>query len=85
MVAEGYMSGTPAITTDWGGFTETVVHGVTGFRCREFRDFVQAIDQIDLIDPYACRKWAMENYEDSVVHDKFNAYLEKIMTTNFYR
>jgi glycosyltransferase involved in cell wall biosynthesis len=85
MVAEGYMSGTPAITTDWGGFTDTVVQGVTGFRCREFREFVQAIDQIDRIDPHACRKWALDNYEDSVVHDKFDAYLEKIITKDFYR
>jgi glycosyltransferase involved in cell wall biosynthesis len=85
MVAEGYMSGTPAITTDWGGFTDTVVQGVTGFRCREFREFVQAIDQIDRIDPHACRKWALDNYEDSVVHDKFDAYLEKIVTKDFYR
>jgi glycosyltransferase involved in cell wall biosynthesis len=85
MVAEGYMSGTPAITTDWGGFTDTVVQGVTGFRCREFREFVQAIHQIDRIDPHACRKWALDNYEDSVVHDKFDAYLEKIVTKDFYR
>lgn len=85
MIAEGYMSGTPAITTDWGGFTENVVQGVTGFRCREFRDFVNAINNIGTIKPSNCREWAMENCEDSVVHNQFDKYLKKLQVINFYR
>lgn len=85
MVTEGYMSGTPSITTDWGGFTETVVHGKTGFRCREFKEFVSAINRIDEINPADCRQHAMDNYEDSVVHQQFNSYFEKIRDLNFYR
>lgn len=85
MVPEGYMSGTPAITTDWGGFTETVINGVTGYRCREFKEFVRAIENIDLIDPKNCRKWAMENCEDTVVHNKFDQYLKRIAQLDFYR
>jgi glycosyltransferase involved in cell wall biosynthesis len=85
MVVEGYMSGTPAITTDWGGFTDTVINGVTGFRCREFRQFVSAIDNIDQIKPADCRKWAMENCEDSVVHRRFDQYFKRIIADNFYR
>jgi glycosyltransferase involved in cell wall biosynthesis len=34
VACEAQMCGTPAITSDWGGFVETVEHGVTGFRCR---------------------------------------------------
>lgn len=85
MVTEGYMSGTPAITTDWGGFTETVVQGKTGFRCREFKDFVSAINRIDEIKPADCRQHALDNYEDGVVHQQFNSYFEKIRDLNFYR
>lgn len=85
MVVEGYMSGTPAITTDWGGFTETVVNGVTGFRCREFRDFVTAIFQIGTIDPRDCLNWAMNNCEDRTVHRKHDHYLKRIQSENFYR
>lgn len=85
MIPEAYMSGTPAITSDWGGFAETVVHGVTGFRCREFKEFVSAIANAEFIDPAACRNWAMRNCEDSVIHDKFDRYLKKLQDGNFYR
>ena len=85
MVVEGYFSGTPAITSDWGGFTENVVHGVTGYRCREMRDFVNAINNIDKIDPYACRAYAEENYSEKVVYKKYHEYFLKVSTRNFYR
>lgn len=85
MIVEGYMCGTPAITTDWGGFTETVIHGVTGYRCREFRDFVYAIENIDKIDPETCYKFAKDNFDDSIVHKKINDYFIKLQSRNFYR
>jgi len=85
MVAEGYMAGTPAITTDWGGFSETVINGITGFRCREFREFVDAINRIDEIDNKDCREYAMNNYEDSVVHALFDSYFQKLDQMDFYR
>jgi glycosyltransferase involved in cell wall biosynthesis len=85
MIVEGYMSGTPAITTDWGGFTETVVQGVTGFRCKEFREFIEAVNNIDRISPKKCREWGVSMYEDSVVHEQLHKYFKKIEASNFYR
>jgi glycosyltransferase involved in cell wall biosynthesis len=85
MVVEGFMSGTPAITTDWGGFTETVQHGFTGFRCRTFRDIVFAINNIDRIDKKACREWAVNNCSDQVVHDRFDEYFKNLEDLNFYK
>lgn len=85
MIAEGYFSGTPAITSDWGGFVDTVIPGVTGFRCREFRDFVNAIENIDTIDSEDCYNYAMNTYEETVVHQKFDQYFQKLQAGNFYR
>lgn len=85
MVVEGYFSGTPAITSDWGGFTETVENGVTGFRCRTFNDFVNAINNIDQIKPSVCRDWAMRNCSDEVVHQRFDDYFRNIQDLNFYK
>jgi glycosyltransferase involved in cell wall biosynthesis len=78
------MSGTPVITTDWGGFVDTNVHGVTGFRCKDFASFVDAMNRIDEIQPQACRDWAMTHFSETVVHDQFDQYFEKITARNFY-
>jgi glycosyltransferase involved in cell wall biosynthesis len=85
MVVEGYFSGTPAITSDWGGFTETVQHGKTGFRCREMKDFVNALTNVDKIDKNYCREWALSTYSESVVHKQFDNYFKKILDSDFYR
>ena len=85
MVVEGLMSGTPAITTDWGGFAETVQQGVTGFRCRDYKDVINAIENIDTIQHKDCRKWAMDNCDDTVVHPQFDAWFKKLQAHDFYR
>lgn len=84
IVVEAAMSGTPAITTDWGGFSDTVINGKTGFRCKGFMDFVEAVDKIQTISHQACRDWAMENFSDSVVHAKFHKHFNYLSSKNFY-
>jgi glycosyltransferase involved in cell wall biosynthesis len=85
MIIESYLSGTPVITTDWGAFTETVIHGVTGYRCREFKEFTDAIKMIEELDPNDCYQFAMRNYTHDVVYKKHDEYLQKISAMNFYR
>lgn len=84
IIVEAYLSGTPVIATDWGGFVDTVINGVTGYRCRDFGEFVQAAANISRISPAVCRKWAMDHYSDDVVHREFDRWLNKIHRNDFY-
>lgn len=75
---ESLFSGTPTITTDWGGFTENNLHGITGYRCRTFGQFVEAVNSIDKIESKNCRNFAMNNYTLEKIYPKFNEYFNMI-------
>lgn len=83
MVIEANLSGTPVITTDWGGFSETVDHGKTGYRIRDFKSLLNSIESIDSINPLDCRNWGLK-FSDEEVHNKHRLYLNKIIKGNFY-
>jgi len=70
---ENLLSGTPTITTDWGAFVENNPHGLTGFRCRTFNDFVDAANRIDEISPAVCRTFGEQFSLESVAprYEKF--------------
>lgn len=59
---EAQFAGTPVICTDFGGFTETVVQGTTGFRCLNTNSIYQAIRNIDKINPFNCYQNAINNF-----------------------
>lgn len=47
---EGMLCGTPLIASDYGAFTETVLHGLTGYRCKTLWDWLEAIDDAGKLD-----------------------------------
>jgi FkbM family methyltransferase len=75
---EANMCGTPVITTDFGAFPETVKDGVTGFRCRTFKEFCDAVKNIDQIKPEDCREWAM-NFTIDKVAPMYKRYFTQIL------
>lgn len=49
---EAMLSGTPVLTSDHSAFTETIIPGVTGYRCRVLGDWLDAVDQLHAcLDP----------------------------------
>lgn len=47
---EAMLCGTPLIAVDYGAFTETIIDGVTGFRCHTLQDWLDAVDQVGKLD-----------------------------------
>jgi len=77
---EAMACGTPVITTDWGAFTETVIDGVTGFRCRNFEEFINALAQASKLDHRKIRRHVAQNYALDVIGAKYESYFERLLT-----
>lgn len=83
MIIEANLSGTPVITTDWGAFPEIVLEGQTGYRVRDFKSILSAIENIHKISSFDCREWGL-NFSDEEIHAQHRKYLEKVIKNKFY-
>jgi glycosyltransferase involved in cell wall biosynthesis len=77
-VLESMLCGTPVISTDFGAFTETVTHGVTGYRCRTLEQFFWATKNINNIKPIDCRNFAVNNNSIYVIGEKYEEYFSSL-------
>ena len=85
VMVEALYCGTPVITSDWGGFAENNLHGVTGYRCRTMEQFEWAAKNIDSIDRYSCYEWADKNFSldrVSLMYEEYFSTLLKVHDTS---
>jgi glycosyltransferase involved in cell wall biosynthesis len=78
VAVEAMLCGTPAITSDWGGYTETVLHGVTGFRCNTIDEYAEAALRVGELDRKAIRKYAIERYSTEAVGPQYDKYFQRL-------
>ena len=81
VACEAQMCGTPVISTNWGGFTESVAEGVTGYR---ICDAAQAADRLGKLDKLApaeyIRQRAIGAFSMRNVRHQYQEYFEKLST-----
>jgi len=83
VAVEAMMSGTPVISCDWGVFNETVLHGLTGYRCRTIDQFEWALRNIDKISPQVCRDWAINNFSLNKIRKMYEEYFDMLLKVKF--
>lgn len=76
---EAQACGTPVITSDWGAFTETVIEGVTGFRCRTFGEFKRAAERVHELNPKMIRHHALRRYSLGMVGLQYEDYFKRLL------
>jgi len=80
-VIEAQFSGTPTITTNFGGFTETVSQGETGLRCSTINDMIYSIQNISqLINPENCYKNASSRFTIEQQCNYYEAVFKSLIT-----
>jgi len=75
---EAQMCGTPVLCTRWGGPSEIVLHGRTGFHCDTLNSFVQACKRCVHLNPLTIRKEAVDRFSVSAVTPFFLEYFDKV-------
>jgi len=75
---EAMMCGTPVISTDWGAFPENNIHGVTGYRCRTFEQFLWAAKNVHKLDSAKIRDYARNNFSLNRVRYMYQEYFDRL-------
>jgi len=81
VAVEAMMSGTPVVTSDTGAFTEWVVQGRNGYRCRTMGQYVWALNNVQLLDRWLIRLFAIRNFSLEAVIPQFIEYFQSIADT----
>jgi len=78
VAVEAQLCGTPVISTDFGGFVETVEEGITGNRCRYLGEFIRAIRERQLFDPERIRARAIAQFSIKKVAPRYQRYFDRL-------
>ena len=75
---EGLLCGTPLVTTDYGAFTETVKHGINGYRCKTLADWLKAITDVSQLNRQKIAKEARATYSLEACGARYDDAFQKI-------
>lgn len=80
VIPEALMCGTPAITTDFGSFTELVEDGVNGYKCHTLGEFIEAAKVAPMLDRRRIAQDAKERFGLVPSAVKYEKYFHRLLT-----
>lgn len=78
VTVEAMLSGTPAVTSDWGAFSENVLPGQSGYRFRTLAEGVRAVRQAAELDPQEIRRFALDRFSFEAVAPQFDGWFRQL-------
>ena len=75
---EAQLCGTPLLGSSYGAFHETVIDGVTGFRCNTLADWAEAIERSALLDRELIARLARQRYTKPVVGQQYDRIFRQL-------
>ena len=82
VILESLYCGSPVICADTGGSPEYNKHGVTGFCCERYSEYIDAINKIDTISATDCNSWIRDNHSFEAIKPKYLEYFETLHKYN---
>ena len=79
---EAMLCGTPLIAVDYGAFTETIIDGVTGFRCHTLQDWIDAIHDAGDLDRHVVAAITRSRYSLEACGKKYDKIFKDINNLN---
>lgn len=79
VAVESMLAGTPVIAPDWGVYSETVTHGVSGFHFRMFQEAVDAVRNAKHLSPIVIRDYAVGRYSLSAVGPRYDKWFNNLV------
>jgi glycosyltransferase involved in cell wall biosynthesis len=77
---EAQMCGTPAVCSAWGGLTENVIHGETGFLCSTLAEFAEGISRAPSLGRMAISRHADGIWSTTAIAPRFAAYFDRLQS-----
>lgn len=75
---EGMLCGTPLLAPDHSAFSETIEHGVNGFRCHTLGDWITAIGALESIDRHTVARGARKRYSTEACGKLYDAVFTQV-------
>ncbi len=85
VLIESMACGTPILAFKKGAVPEIVVDGKTGFVVNSLDDMIGAVDRLDSIDPYECRRHVQNHFSMTSMALKYSELYQQILCDYEYK